>query len=186
LTRQNARPTPATDQMRPVQQQQADSGQGQQEGIGRLGALPAIDRSCTARKQGSPSGTLPKTRCASLPHAEPVAEAPAGPWGWPESFGIQGWLYMSESPAGARLNFAMRGDVRASPGDRLHITFKLYGHGPHRRQCAASRRRARPCRLRLLRLRPAFAAPSQATRPDIRARASRSASVAADMQDLLS
>jgi hypothetical protein len=32
------------------------------------------------------SGLLPATRCASLPQAQDALEAPAGPWGRPESF----------------------------------------------------------------------------------------------------
>jgi hypothetical protein len=31
-------------------------------------------------------GLLPGTRCASLPQAHDAPEAPAGPWGGPESF----------------------------------------------------------------------------------------------------
>jgi hypothetical protein len=31
-------------------------------------------------------GLLPGTRCASLPQPQPAPEAPAGPWGRPESF----------------------------------------------------------------------------------------------------
>src|SRR5262249_20755347 len=31
-------------------------------------------------------GLLPGTRCASLPQAQDAPEAPAGPWGRPESF----------------------------------------------------------------------------------------------------
>src|SRR5262249_13358788 len=38
------------------------------------------------RRLGSSMGSPPGTRCASLPQAQDVPEAPEGPWGRPESF----------------------------------------------------------------------------------------------------
>jgi hypothetical protein len=39
-----------------------------------------------SRRLRSSMGSLPGTRYASLPQAQDAPEAPAGPWGRPESF----------------------------------------------------------------------------------------------------
>src|SRR5262249_15595964 len=51
---------------------------------------PRGRRAAEERDEIAPSwvehGLLPGTRCASLPQAQDAPEAPAGPWGRPESF----------------------------------------------------------------------------------------------------
>jgi hypothetical protein len=47
---------------------------------------PRHSRAADQRDEVAASSILPGTRCASLPQAQDAPEAPAGPWGRPESF----------------------------------------------------------------------------------------------------